>query len=320
MGRGTIYLKPIIKWRSVAILFCLTASLLAGCNGDDDEQQKAQWKAAAEAAFRHNAEIAEHAFEGELKVDDSLLPILLPSDAQLLSPLLSGGLEWKGAVDTDPLRAEAEIWLGSSDDPSTPTVPLLIQDNKLYASVPMVNEFDEYLEIELSEQPENSLFSADVLSEGGTIVERWVEHLMLQANASLYEMQASPEFAPPSGVEEVSPSAPVPGRYEVSVTEENQEQWKTIVSAWLNRGESATEAAWSVLPGGWVAVTVDEAGFAVDYELELTLQQDGENRTLSGAVRKTALNEPPNWTRAVPEKVLPFQNVITFLRSNAPNS
>ena len=130
---------------------------------------------------------------------------------------------------------------------------------------------------------------------------------MIAADAKLYEMDSATGGEGPDTV----PSA---RRFEIPVTEKTADDLETIVGAWLNPADA--ESSWKLLPGGWIAVSIDQAGYPVVYELRLQVEQNGEQSGLNGTVRKVPLNEPPQWKRTVPDNVLPFEHVLTFLKAN----
>jgi len=313
-----------------AALAALALSLVAGCERAPARDYAAEgiaWKAALDEAYARNDSLNSYRFEGELSFAQSDAAPAGDAGAALL-PALADGLGWSGILYREPLRLEADVRVGADAAAPERTVPMLAQDGMLYISVPEVNAPDEYFAVDLAkaESEPDALPIRPLLDAAGAF-----DDLVRTLVASV-----DPEWVRAADAVDEAEAPASPRRFVVEVTADNAERIAAAVregyAAWADAmpPELAANAigladeSLRLLPGGTIAITLDEDGYIVDQSVDLKIaggtgsaEEAASAATFAYALRLTEPNGSPSLTRTVPTNVIPFENVLAFLAAGA---
>ncbi|WP_199618867.1 hypothetical protein [Paenibacillus alkalitolerans] len=313
----------ITRWLTAAsVITVAAAALFTGCTNENPDGDK--WKSAVAAAYDKNGEISNYALEAKMKVkwnsDGAQQPPVSPIFAGAAAMLASEeGLSWKGAAYTDPLRVEADIALRDDAAKQTYNVPLLIQDNKLYVSIPMLNKENEYFLVDKPLDLKSSVpFDPAVVMGWQKALDTLVPSIISAADARWVRQSASEDEQGPN-------------RIEIAVTDENADDiadafaagWSAAIGKLqelkLIGNDTATQ--WTqyngksakLLPGGTVAVTIDSDGFIAEQSLDVTFTNESHVQL---TILKTEVNRQPQMTKPVPDQALPFSDLLKFIAAD----
>ncbi|WP_274363292.1 hypothetical protein [Paenibacillus thermotolerans] len=342
------------SWQRAATIVtaaALASALFAGCTNSKDENDGTQWKTTAAAAYEKNAQIENYAFEGDMK----LIPANPGSDSETgtssghpaasaaaESPLVGrltalftseGGLGWKGAAYEQPLRLEADLQLKQGDQPYN--VPLLIQDNKLYISIPTLNKENEFLLIDnttdAKDKKASSPFDPSIVSKLFHALDEVVPAAIAAADPKWVTAEAqgdngSADGASDNVANESGQSGPV--LIKITVTEKNADSVTVALRQGLDAASgklngldlgnaagltAASENARKLAPGGTISALIDADGFIAEQHIDIAFA-DGGGLKLN--LVKSQLNGQPKLTKETPTDVLSFSDILTFITAN----
>ncbi|MCI3919732.1 hypothetical protein MO973_05740 [Paenibacillus sp. TRM 82003] len=339
------------RWIRAAVVSAAALTLITGCTEEPAVDYATEGDAlktrVAEALERTEAANA-HRFDGSLAfrmdgADES-------AGASLL-PLIGEGFAWSGALSREPLRLEADVRFplhgeaggDASGQSAQVSMPLLIQDNKLYANVPMLNQPEEYLVIDLESDgasgpiPVTELSAAaDALDELATTIvaavdPEWVRLVSPEPEQSEEEAQDGASSVEKRGPFDIS----------IQVTEENAERieaafregwtaWTAALPAALSASSPKVEddtLDFDLAPGSSLLVALDEEGFVADQRIDFTFTQGGSDDaepidvgSLSYRSARTDIGGTPEMKKTVPASTLPFEHLLRFLAAGREQS
>lgn len=145
-----MFKKSIVLCLSVVMM---SAAFLVGCTDRKEIKQDLT------AALKRQAETKSFHFKGnaDLKIRDSFGASGPSLTTALIAFLKDSKLTWEGYEQSEPARLEADLTIKPHAMSQTFNVPLLLKDNAFYASVPLLNKKDEFLQIKLSEEQQARL-------------------------------------------------------------------------------------------------------------------------------------------------------------------
>lgn len=326
------------RWTRAVVATAAALVVIAGCNeapAVDYATEGDVWKSRIAEAMERTESASAHRFEGSLvfRVNGAGPLGELP-----LLPGIGDGFSWSGAVYREPLRLEADMRFpvraeDASGQPDAQTMPLLIQDNKLYVSVPMLNEPDEYLSVDLASDTASGPVPLAALHAAADAIDELATSLVSAVDPEWVRL-AEPQRGAAVETGEAADAAVGPFDIAVIVTEDNAERLEAAFregwSAWTasfasSLGGSAALVPdgvdFDLAPGGTILVSIDDAGFVASQSVDLAFLQaaDGEGDApveighLAYRAARSEIGGTPSMTKEVPASTLPFDHVLRFL-------
>jgi hypothetical protein len=315
------------KWMTTAVLASLLVPLLGGCTDHQAIKQSVQ-----QAIAKQN-DMKSYKFSGsaDLKLGASLsAPAGNPMTAAVLGSLKESVIEWSGVSSVEPVRLEADVKVTPKGSSTPFSLPVLIKDNKMYVSLPIVNKPDEYYAIDLAQlgQSGSAPLTADNLKNTSKVTTALWAKFADALDANWFDQAKDPVTLPDGK----------PGKaVSVAVTDKNAAELNALVNAKLpeiadvlqtNGFLSADQAAkWKAAKStielhapSKLTLLIDEQGFVRDVKLDLAFSLKGadgasfDNRTTLHEAYDE-INQPPQFLRDVPAKTKPFDDVLKLLKS-----
>ncbi|HZG55897.1 hypothetical protein [Paenibacillus sp.] len=341
---------PLLR---AAVLTALSLSLLAGCKSApvrDYAAEGAVWKARIAEAYERNDSLDNFKFDGHFSYEASE-PTKAADAPNGVLPTLADGLAWSGVWYREPLRLEAELRLGEAE--TAPSMPFLVQDDKLYVHIPSLNRQDEYFSVDLSANEADGPLPIEPLVRAAGAFDELAKAVVERVDPAW--VRAADGSAPPAegegtrdetGVEAAEAEAAanrLPDVFVVEATPDNAEHlasaFRDGYAAWSSAFPDrlgASQAAFldetlRVGEGSVLRIALDEAGYIVEQSIDWTFvrAQDGEASSseaapasepavearLAYAARLAEPNGAPAMNAVPPSNVLPLEHVLAFLKA-----
>jgi hypothetical protein len=334
------------RWFRTAFITAAAVALLTGCNEDDSTDFTAEgevWKTHLADAFANNEALTSQRFDGNIAF--LLEGVTDAQEANTILPMLTQGFSWKGIAYRDPLRLEADVTfsagLNASEQPAPLVMPLLLQDNKLYVSIPMLNNPEEYFVVDLaSSDPASPLPLAD-LTAAASVLDELVSAIVNEVDPEWIRRVGEPssesESTPEPGTTE---TVTEPIQYEIVVSSDNAEHleaafrkgwsaWSAKFPASLGAASAAVEGdadSFDLGVGSKISLTVSPDAFVTNQDVALSFTaaaKEGETPAAIGELEYSLLitdrNQAPELTKTIPEHTLSFDHVLKFLAAAKAN-
>ncbi|SDC73396.1 hypothetical protein SAMN02799630_01329 [Paenibacillus sp. UNCCL117] len=306
-------MNPSRFFRQAAVIGCAVL-LMAGCT--DRKQLKEDWVQAA--AKQEQIQSYQFSGEAEFQLDASLFKDAQPLTAAMLSAFRTGKLTYQGkASSKEPLvQAEADFKLVPQGSDKGIEMPVLLKDNKMYVHLPIINKTDEYVMLPLEQQAER-------LKQTG--------RLSSAASARLLQ-ELEPDWLEPGAKDEKLPGGEAAKRITLQLTDKNQKQVSayllkalpTALDEWMTSGllgEAQTKnwkdrlASAHMLAPSTFVIWIDEAGYIRQQqgELRFSLQEGGPVHTVRWTHRIDGINQPPSFTKEIPQLTKPLGDILKLL-------
>jgi hypothetical protein len=334
------------RWIRAAVVSVAALALITGCNEEEKINYSAEgevWKGRITEAFANHNALSSHRFDGDIEF--RLQGATDPTDsANTFLPLLGDGFAWSGTAHRDPLRLEADITLRRGEDTAEPqertVMPLLIQDSKLYVSIPMVNQSNEYFEIDLAANGQGSPMPLDALTKMAGALDDLVLAIVSEVDPQWIRLAGEPSTLEKSKSTNSEPAEPSQGpvQYEITVTPDNAEHLEAAFRKGWSAWSAAFPAEFGAVPdaidgaedsfdlaiGGKIMLTVSADAYITEQHIELSFTGAAEEETdtppvlgeLAYSLRVYDMNRAPALTKTVPDHILSFEHVLRFLAAN----
>lgn len=313
------------QWLCAGFVSAAALAFISGCQespGVDHAAQGEAWKAHIAEAFEHNDTLTGHRFRGELVLDaDGWLE---PWNTAGLLPALSNGLAWEGTIEDSPRRLEANLAFGTQASHGEAAgaasfdIPILMRDETLYFHVPLLNEPEEYFYMDMQQPKEDSPLPAQALIGAADALDELMQHIVERVDPQYVRLAAADEPA----------AGPGEQTFEIRVTEENAAQLAEAIrqgwSAWRasfpaaiagEPGASVQPADLELPAGSAMTIVISPDQYVVEQRMDLALP----NGKLYYAVSLSDLNGSFEPSRTIPENLLSFNHVLTFLAAGRAN-
>jgi hypothetical protein len=300
--------------------------VLSGCTDHNAIKQTAQ------QAIAKQTEMKSYQFTGSVDLKLGMnLPVQggNPLTGAVINSLKNSVIEWSGTSSVDPVRFEADLKV-TPQGMSTPlAIPILIKDNKMYVSLPVINKPDEYYAIDMAQQSQagKTPLSPDNLKNVSQATTALWSKFAGAIDAKWFEQAKDPVNLPDG-----KPAKAI----SVTITDKNAAEINGVINAKLpeiadmlqtNGMLSADQAAkWKAAKTtvelkapSKLTLLIDEQGFIRDEKLDLvyTLKSaDGtasDNRTTLHEAYEQ-INQTPQFKKEVPTKTKPFDDVLKLLQ------
>ncbi|GIP39656.1 hypothetical protein J31TS4_29360 [Paenibacillus sp. J31TS4] len=315
--------------RATKSLFLAAAAgllLLSGCNKPDGEELKKQ----ALDALNKQQEMKTYTFKGEADLAIGQPPAPgadNPIASTLTGMFTSGKLAWEGTASTDPLRVEADLKATPAGGSTALSLPLQLQDKKLFLSIPFLSKPGESYSLDLDQ----------LASLTGRSAEDTEQQLKLAGSAggkltaTLLDGFDADWFRPGPEADKESAMRTI----RVEVTDKNAQKatdalhakWPELIEQLRTSGlltDKQAEAAKTggssvqVKAPGLLELHVDEQGFVRKERIELKFavtKPDGTNaeRTVTYDQAFDAINAEPSFKKEPPKQVFPLETVLRQL-------
>ncbi|WP_166243789.1 hypothetical protein [Paenibacillus turpanensis] len=318
-----------MKKTTAAALLAATVALTAFTAGCKDNKQ---WQDAAVQAFTKQNEVSNYAFSG--KADLNLKPLAKPQSGgfsianTLNAMLLKSSIAFKGVSSRQPVQLEADVTVSLQGGAQSYNIPLLIKDNKLYTSMPILNQADEYISIDLEEASKASgsanpltAASMDTLNQMlNAALGNWVKAI----DPSLFANTAQEKDAPPVI------SIKLEGKSGMAALAEFAKQWPATVDQWVSQNwiNAAQAEQWKTMISSIASAELEKPGSIMLYlnnegfiqrtviDLQLLLKDSSgsqSSQSIKWDVALDQINGNPPITKEVPAKVLPLEDLLKRL-------
>lgn len=326
-----------IKW-ILFVAFIVIISMLTGCVDGKQLQQDAK------TALQMQGEMKNYRFSGnaDLQLDlDESKAADSPLTGGLIAMFTHGKLAWTGTAGTEPVRFEIDVKLNPNGSDKSIDFPLIIKDNKMYFNIPLLNQEDEYFEVDMEQLNKTAQgdkpFSPEGLLQTQRISQVILSHIIDAMNPKWFKEQSAK-----NGKEKT---------ITVEIQQDNVEEWMNalfdklplIVEELQNQGLVSAEKAGQIKKNivktkaeqlqkllkkmqltkpGRIELTINEQGFVKEQLIQLDYTLTGEDGTASkhrihlyNAVDE--INRNPAFIKEVPDKVRPFEDLLKFINGAA---
>lgn len=310
----------------------LTASVLTGCSDGKQLKQEAQF------ALKKQQEIKNYSFSGNADLQLDMYGSDTGKDPLtigLLTLFIQGKLAWAGNASTDPVRLELDMNITPKGAKSSIILPLLIKDNKMYFTIPMMNIEEEFFVIDMDQvnkaAGENS-FSPEGLKNTGDITSviltylledidpKWFREnernsaqkkitktIVVEINEKNFE-ELTKVFMDnfPQIIDELQSKAllskETAGKMKVWAAESKEEQWKDI----------------QITEPGFLKISLDQQGFIREKEISLSYSSmDSKINKIHIYNVLDKVNQNPEFQKEIPKNAKSFEEILKFLTPSA---
>ncbi len=312
------------KLTATLAVMALLSGTAAGCKAEDGTR----WRDATSAAYAKLNDMNTYTFDGTIT-----LKLPAPSEAHnpvagaLTAALLSDSLTFSGSASKAPAYLDARLGLAPNSGSPTWTIPILLKDNKLYASLPLINKKDEWMSLDLQKLPGQS----GKLDEAGQVLNRYLAAWTAAVQPELFRNLAESKQSPP--LLELK----LEGRQGAAALSELSRLWptfidelaaKTLISAdqassWKNVLHSDQLNGFSLTQPGYVRLKLNEQGYITEHQIKIDAERqrkDGRTEPLSihYSMSYTEINGTMPAAKQPPTQLLPLEDVLRKLAPSTP--
>ena len=312
----------------IILSIVLACTLLTACT------DKTNLKKEAQVSVTKQAEMRNYSFTGTADIDLGTLPQTKDSNpitTNLLTLIEKSKLEWTGVASVDPVQLEVNLKSSSGALGIPLELPMLIKDNKLYISIPMLNKKDEYFAIDLttlgtmagSKTPLTPDSLKNVIQTTSTL-----SNLILTDIQDKWFQKSKDPITLKDGT--------VAKILNVEITDKNIQEISLIFQSKLpemidilaKSGIISTEQAEKLKQAdlksiqmrtpGILSLTIDPTGFIREQKINLTYtmkNKEGnlENRHLNVSQAYDHINQSPKFEKQTPTQIRPFEHILKFM-------
>ncbi|CAM3433383.1 hypothetical protein [Marinicrinis lubricantis] len=312
-----------MKKTTIVVLLFSFVSLISACSGKGN-----QYKEELILALENDTVPQQYRFEGALDYNLNLTGIqqqLSGTDQKL--PLLQSfeksRIEFAGKTDLEQTKLEADIQFESGD--FALSIPFLIQDERMYFHIPMVNVQDEYMAVPLDASARDR--SVDATS----VIKNLLKEIVQEINGKWFEAD-----------ENTGNSAEEHTKTTISI-EISKKSWLSIMldlkgalpdllailtdEQWISEEQADTLEQLltsdemidfvkniKLTKPGQLAFTIDEEHQIYGIQLQLYLNVDGEEQYIDFHYDLSDFNQPPAFDKQVPEQIIRYEDLLKFIQ------
>lgn len=296
----------------IAIILCISLSLLIGCTNKDKTEHKIALKEQLIAAFEQQAEIENYRFSGhaDLAIDWPAFSgkQLAPLTSSFIAMFASSSMQWHGVSDLTSRRMEIDLQVQPSSLQTTFNIPTLINNSKLYLQLPLfAADEDEYLSYDLQDYGSQLPFASLVTQLTSTLDE---EHFTAVEQGddtvvgihvtqdNIAELRSALLASLPSVIDELIGSK--------LINEQLAELWRHELEQIEERFTITT-----IDEPGLISFQIDEQGYIVAQQVQLYF----DNQVVDIALTFSDINQASDaFEKLLPEKVRPIEPLIEQFR------
>jgi hypothetical protein len=306
-------MKPLTKrLTAVVVAGWSTLLLVTGCSDNVKIKEEVL------EALHKQADIYSYTFAGrsELKLDDTFpLSDTNPLTASLLHSLTNSNMEWSGAVSLNPLRMESKLMLTPTGGKALPEIPVILNNNKLYMQIPLLNPNNEYISVDLSAAASGLTLSSQTYA-------RWIEGWLTSIEAKWFKRMEDTE------------EDNYPHWASIAITESNAKvlsallqskllEWcdellkqklitKSQADGFKNKWSHTTLA---LQAPGYIRTSVRKDGFLEELQADIhfVLLENGKTsreQILKFNNKWGEINQVPSFTQEIPANALPIDEIL----------
>jgi hypothetical protein len=322
---------PTLMHKTKIILsLLLLGTLLTGC------KEETHYKLDAQASITKQIEMKNYAFTGNADIDlGKLIPQSTDGNAitaNLLGILQNSSIEFKGIANTEPVQLEVDlkaapvVLAGASLD-----LPIILKDNKLYMNIPLLSQKDEFFAIDLttlgSTTDPKSALTPDSLKNVSQISSTITKLIMDDMQEDWFKKSKDP-LTLQDGSKATTLTIDVDDKNKAALSTIFQAKLPKMISTLQTNGilsvgqveklnQNNFQSVQIELPSS-IALTIDEAGFIREQLIKLTFSikdAAGATATHHLNLKQTydQINKNPAFTKAIPTKIKPFEDVLKLL-------
>lgn len=316
--------------RTAAIVAAL-ALLPAGCPQQRPPvpaPESRDWKPDIAAAFARNGSMDNFRFSGELAFrggpeDDAgrnRTTETTETATAALAGALSAGWTWDGVLHRNPLRLEAAVRVAEAPGAAEVVIPLLIRDNQWYASIPLLNEPEEYVVIDAGANDGASREAVGQLRLAGAAAGALAGYLFAAADPEWIRFDPADDAGAAFGTFRLDAAFDRAGE----AVRRGWDEWAGSFPELLRPPPLPEFDVVRLAEGGEVSVAIDSRGFVEQQRigLELWKETDGTLSVvgrLSYRMTISDINASPAATWTAPTNVLPFDRILRHAVSGSGN-
>lgn len=281
------------------IILALSMAAISGCTDREELKQDLT------TALAKQAQAKNYQFSGE--ADIYIQPAIFrsslsdPITTGLLTMLGESKISWTGVSSNDPIQLELQLKVTPKGLNQSIDLPLIIKDNKMYFSIPGLNQNEEYFsltpdKLTLSEKTVPKILSTIAES----IDSSWLEEADSTKNSQHFRTIIIKITE--DNVQKLADSLYdiLPAAKDMSGARDNFDRFLQDIK--LDKP-------------GEILVSIDEQGFIRQEKIDLDVSFGTEKKVRFHAQWMTdKINQNPEFTLPVPQKVKPFEDVLRFIQ------
>lgn len=313
------------KWMTLTLTVLLSTAALTACTDDE------KIKDSVAQSLAKQKEIKAYRFGGsaEISISDSLLGSTQPLTNGLLSLIRESTVEWSGAVDTETTQFEADLKITPKGAASGIAIPALIKDNKLYFNIPAISKAEEYYVVDMAQMNKNSQSPLTPESMKNTSqLSSTISSLIVSSLDAKWFKEAKEPLTLKDGTTAKKISIEVTKKNEKDITAAFQSKLPEAIRLLQTNGFVSSQQADKWLNGplnrlqihnpGTISLAFDDQGFVRDQLMDISFSVTADNGNSTHNQIKLhqsfdGLNQPPVFSKKVPEKVKSFDEVLKLL-------